>query len=129
MSIWLNFINVIIPIKVIEKKLNVDFDDFFKSYDRGIKYHDKHLFSTGAMSPDHTEEIVNYFESQGLTLLKKVNNKEYFEDLCIVELLFGGPTRPCDWLEFDAQKKIVWLKGTDKGEMAVPDYYKESTPD
>ena len=129
MAIWLNFINVIIPINVIEKKLNLDFDDFFNSYDRGIKYHDKHLFSTGAMSPDHTEEIVNYFESQGLTVLKMVNNKEYFEDLCIVELLFGGPTRPCDWLEFDSHEKIVWLKGTNKGEIAVPDYYKNASKD
>ena len=46
-----------------------------------------------------------------------------------LELLFGGPTRPYEWLEFDAQMKIVWLKGTDKGEMAVPDYYKDLTSD
>tara|TARA_Y100001970_G_C13913624_1_gene689781 strand:- start:111 stop:500 length:390 start_codon:yes stop_codon:yes gene_type:complete len=129
MSIWLNFINVVIPINVIEKKLDLDFDDFFEKYNKGIKYHDDHLFSTGAMSPDHTESIVKYFESQGLTVLKTIENKEYFEDLCIVELLFGGPTRPCEWLEFDAQEKIVWLKGTDKGEMAVPDFYKDLSLD
>ena len=129
MSIWLNFINVVIPINVIEKKLDLDFDDFFEKYDQGIKYHDNHLFSTGAMSPDHTELIVKYFESQGLTTIKMIEDKEYFEDLCVVELLFGGPTRPCEWLEFDAQEKIVWLKGTDKGEMAVPDFYKDLSPD
>ena len=81
------------------------------------------------MSPDHTELIVKYFESQGLTTLKMIEDKEYFEDLCVVELLFGGPTRPCEWLEFDSQEKIVWLKGTDKGEMAVPDFYKDLSLD
>jgi len=120
---------VVIPINVIEKKLDLNFDDFFEKYDQGIKYHDNHLFSTGAMSPDHTELIVKYFESQGLITLKMIEDKEYFEDLCVVELLFGGPTRPCEWLEFDAQEKIVWLKGTDKGEMAVPDFYKDLSPD
>ena len=41
MAIWLNFINVIIPISVIEEILNVDFDEFINSYDKGIKYHDR----------------------------------------------------------------------------------------
>ena len=77
------------------------------------------------MSPEHTELIVKYFESQGLTTLKIIDDKEYFKDLCVVEHLFGGPTRPCEWLEFDAQEKIVWLKGTNKGEMVVPEYYKD----
>ena len=77
----------------------------------------------------NTELIVKYFESQGFTTLKVIEDKEYFEDLCVVELLFGGPTRPCEWLEFDSQEKIVWLKGTDKGEMAVPDIYRDLTSD
>ena len=76
---------------MIDKKLNLNFDDFFDSYDQGIKYHDKHLFSTGAMSPDHTELIVKYFESQGLTTLKMIEDKEYFEDLCVVERFLSHP--------------------------------------
>ena len=129
MAIWLNFINVIIPISVIEKKLNLNFDDFFKSYGKGIKYHDIHLFSTGAMSPDHIEEIVKYFESKGLTITTQIDGKEHFKDLCVAEVLFGGPTLPCDWLEFNLKESIVWLKGTEKGEIIVPDVYKKLSKD
>ena len=52
MAIWLHFINVLVPITTIEKKLKIDFDEFFEKYDKGIKFHDKHLFATGAMGAE-----------------------------------------------------------------------------
>ena len=122
MAIWLNFINVIVPISNIEKHFNTSFDEFFDSYS-GLKYHDEYLFATGAMSPNHIEEIVKGFEEKGFIATIKIDGKEHFKDLCVVEALFGI-TAPCDWLEFNAKEQIVWLKGTNKGEIAVPDFAK-----
>ena len=124
MAIWLHFINVLVPITTIEKKLKVDFEEFFEKYDKGIKFHDKHLFATGAMGAEHIEEIVKYFESKGLTTIELIDGKEHFKDLCVVEVLFGGSTRPCDWLEFNARDSSAWLKGTEKGELVIPDVFK-----
>ena len=125
MAIWLNFINVIIPISVIEEKLSINFVEFFNEYYKGIKYHDKHLFSTGAMNPGHIEGIVKDFESQGLIITTQIDGKEHFKDLCVVEGMFGGPTLPCNWLEYNNEESIVWLKGTNKGDIVVPDVYKK----
>ena len=124
MAIWLHFINVLVPITTIEKKLKVDFEEFFENYDKGIKFHDKHLFATGAMGAEHIEEIVKYFESKGLTTIELIDGKEHFKDLCVVEVLFGGSTRPCEWLEFNASDSSAWLKGTEKGELVIPDVFK-----
>ena len=81
MAIWLHFINVLVPITTIEKKLKVDFEEFFEKYDKGIKFHDKHLFATGAMGAEHIEEIVKYFESEGFTTIELIDGKEHFKDL------------------------------------------------
>ena len=124
MAIWLHFINVLVPITTIEKKLKVDFEKFFEKYDKGIKFHDKHLFATGAMGAEHIEEIVKYFESKGLTTIELIDGKEHFKDLCVVEVLFGGSTRPCNWLKFNASDSSAWLKGTEKGELVIPDVFK-----
>ena len=124
MAIWLHFINVLVPITTIEKKLKIDFDEFFEKYDKGIKFHDKHLFATGAMGAEHIEEIVKYFESKGLTTIELIDGKEHFKDLCVVEVLFGGSTIPCEWLEFNALDSNAWLKGTEKGELVIPDVFK-----
>ena len=124
MAIWLHFINVLVPITTIEKKLKIDFDEFFEKYDKGIKFHDKHLFATGAMGAEHIKEIVKYFESKGLTTIELIDGKEHFKDLCVVEVLFGGSTRPCNWLKFNASDSSAWLKGTEKGELVIPDVFK-----
>ena len=127
MAIWLHFINVLVPITTIEKKLKVDFEEFFEKYNKGIKFHDKHLFATGAMGAEHIEEIVKYFESKGLTTIELIDGKEHFKDLCVVEVLFGGSTRPCEWLEFNASDSSAWLKGTEKGESVIPEVFKDQS--
>ena len=124
MSVWLHFINVVVPIFIIEDKLKVDFDEFYENYSEGIKYHDKYLFATGAMGSEHIEQIVKYFESKGLTTIELIEGKEYFKDLCVVVVLFGGPTRPCNWLEFNSRESSAWLKGTEKGELVIPEVFK-----
>lgn len=124
MAIWLHFINVLVPIKTIEKIMSTDFNDFFETYNKGIKFHDKHLFATGAMNAGHIEEIVKYFESEGFQTLEIIDGVEYFKDLCVVEALFGGSTRPCKWLEFNASDSSAWLKGTEKGDLVIPDVFK-----
>ena len=91
MAIYLNFINVIVPITNIEKHFNVSFDVFFDSYSRdgrykamsGLKYYDKYLFATGHMDMWHVEEIVKNFEKEGFISTVKIDGKEHFKDTMI----------------------------------------------
>ena len=80
MAVQLHFINVIVPISTVEKKLKVNFDEFFEKYGKGIKYHDESLFASGAMGSGHIEQIVKYFESKGLTTIELIDRKEHFKD-------------------------------------------------
>ena len=66
---------------------------------------------------------IDYSLQNGLYISPK-DQEEYFKDLCVVEALFGGSTRPCKWLEFNASDSSAWLKGTEKGDLVIPDVFK-----
>jgi hypothetical protein len=127
MALYLNFINVIVPITNIEKHFNVSFDVFFDSYSRdgrykavsGLKYYDKYLFATGHMDGWYVDEIVESFEKEGLTSTVKIDGKEHYKDLCVAGEGMGLQL-PCDWLKYNEKEQSVWLKGTKKGKIVHP---------
>ncbi len=127
MALRLNFINVIVSKSNIEKYFHVSFDEFFDSYNRdgrykaesGLKYYDDYLFATGHMDMGPVEDIVKFFEKEGLTPTVKINGKHHFKDLCIAAEGLGL-SLPCDWLEYDEKEHCVWLKGTKKGKIIHP---------
>lgn len=55
-------------------------------------------------------------KSQGFMLTRKYNGIEHWQDVCFVDA-FSGPTMPCRWLEFDAERRIVWYVGAEPGEV------------
>ena len=125
MAIHLEFYNIIIPIKNIEKCKGIGgFKGILKHHKKngtiGKIWYDDHLYRDGAMSPGDTEEIARFWEKQGLNLTKKVEGKEYWDELCVVSF-FEGPTLPCEWLEFkrddNHSENRVWLKGTKEGKL------------
>jgi len=71
------------------------------------------------MNPDEIGNIVDFWQSQGLIPTEVIDGKEVWKDLCVVDMV-GGPTLPCDWLEFDNSKypdpPVVWMKGKPKGQ-------------
>ena len=127
MAIRLYFLNVIIPIeKINQSKVVGGFSGYIKE-NRGWlgtkMYHDEYLFRDGAMTQRDVEDIVKFWEKQGLDLYYCFNGPNQWKDLCVVDAL-GGPTLPCDWIKFDYGKKddgghypYVYLKGKPKGEI------------
>jgi hypothetical protein len=119
MAIACEFIDIIIPFAKIEAVYRGGFTAFKEEWGFDF-YHDEHLVREGAMSPADAEYVVKEWERRGLKPFKTLENGEKaWDDLCVIESIFsGGPTLPCDWIEFDARERCAWLKGHAKGEIA-----------
>lgn len=118
MAIYCEFIDFIIPISKIDKvykggftKYKADNIKFFV----GRMWHDEFLFRDGAMSPGDIQFLVEEWEKLGLKGIVEVDGRKKWQDFCVVESIFGGPTLPCDWIEFDSATRSVYYKGYPKG--------------
>ena len=114
MAVRCEFIDIIVPISNIDRAYPGGFAAFRRDNARlfgGRLWHDKHLLRDGAMSPADAQEAVQFWESRGLQPSWNQNGKTVWKDLCVVEHTFGGPTLPCDWIVFDANRQCVYLKG------------------
>ena len=45
----------------------------------------------------------------------------YWKDFCVAEVMFGGSTLPCNWLEINSELECAYLKGTELEEIAGRD--------
>jgi hypothetical protein len=59
--------------------------------------------------------MIQRWTSLGFETIEIKDGHQVWKDLCIVEGLFGGPTLPCDWLEFDPNQRIAYFKGFPPG--------------
>jgi len=112
MAIRCEFIDIVIPIANIDRVYPGGFDAFKHENAKlfgGRLWHDDHLFRDGAMSPMDATQCVKFWERHGLKPMETRNGKQVWMGLCVV--MFGGPTLPCDWLEFDRDRACVYLKG------------------
>lgn len=121
MAIATEFIDFIVPIKIIEKKYPGGWaqclEDHADALGRRV-WHDNHLFRDGAMNPRDIEYLVNYWTDLGFTPTEEKNGQKVWKDVCVFEGFFSGPTLPCDWIDFDRKLHAVFLKGTPVGELA-----------
>ncbi len=130
MAIYHQFIAVVIPIKIIEKKckhlgkLKGVLELNRQWIGKKILY-DKYLYKDGAMGPEDIEEIIRFWVEQGLTPFKIKDGKRYWNELAVVDLV-QGVTAPCDWLEYDPKDPSVYMKGKPKGEIVYPDRLKKT---
>lgn len=118
MAIHCEFIDLIIPIANIDRVYPGGFAQFKKDHEQGfsgVLWHDDHLFRTGAMDPRSMDGMIEEWEKRGLHGIVEKDGARYWQDFCIVESFLGGPTLPCDWLEFDREHRCVFLKGRPKG--------------
>jgi len=119
MAIWLEYCNVIVPVKSIREKLGSDiFKDKFDII-MDIMWHDGHLFREGCMNHSDLQDILDYWKSQSFELLTLVNGQKHWKDVCVVNSGYG-PSYPCDWIEYDRDRNIVWLKGQEPGTVVGP---------
>jgi hypothetical protein len=128
MAIATTMLSVLIPIENIERCKGIGgFKGILKIQKDWIGkkvLYDKYLYKDGAMSSGDIEDIVKFWEKQGLVPTGTKDGILYWKDLCVVDFL-GGPTLKCDWLEFNLQTFSVWLKGKPKGEIVIPDRLKK----
>jgi hypothetical protein len=119
MAVALEFIDLIVRIDAIRAHYPGGIErclyDHVGNIDGRVWYYE-HLFRDGAMSPRDITSLVEWWESVGLVGLTIVDGVEKWQDFCVVERLFGGATRRCDWLVIDQRQ--AYLRGTEPGELA-----------
>ncbi|OGA78551.1 MAG: hypothetical protein A3G27_16980 [Betaproteobacteria bacterium RIFCSPLOWO2_12_FULL_66_14] len=110
MAIQLEFCNVIVPVEKIREKLgNGVFESRF-SLITDTTWHDGLLFREGCMTHIDLDAMLDEWEKNGLALVAQVKGEKHWVDLCVVNS-GHGPSYPCEWIEYDPAKNIVWLKG------------------
>ncbi len=119
MALKLEFCNVIVPVEKIREKLGDEAFESQFSIITDINWHDGRLFRDGCMNPYDLEEMLDEWEGKGFELLTINDGKKYWKDLCVVNSRYG-PSYPCEWIEYDPEKNIVWLKGHEPGVAVGP---------
>ncbi len=118
MAIRLQFINVVVPLKNIEKKCtSIGGWNGFLATEGSFGWYDKYLYRTGAMTPMDAKAIVDKFEQYGLTPIGDIDGIKTWKDICVVDYLMG-PTLPCSWIEYE--NDYVWLRDTPRGKIVGP---------
>ena len=103
MSIKLEFINLIIPKKTIEKKYPGGWEQL--SFDRqinldcGADWFDEDLYRAGAMNDMGIDIMLSELEKKGLKLYKGKGKLRQWNDVCVVYNFSDKPTLPCDWID------------------------------
>jgi hypothetical protein len=114
MTIALECINLIIPIALIEKKHPGGWQAFLTE-NPGLPsdYYDQHLLRLGAMDSLGILFLIEDWKKKGFKPYKTVDGIKHWKDMCVVDT-FSGPTLPCTWLQFDADRGTASLAGSDR---------------
>jgi hypothetical protein len=108
MSVPIEFISVIVPVRTIEKRFDGGMTRFRKVLGEGQT--DGKLVRLGGMSPMAVSWIVNDLERGGLKGIHIREGKETWLDFCVVDHC-SGLTLPCAWIEVDLDKgEVKWKK-------------------
>ena len=113
MAIWLEFYNIIMPIKVIEGKYpggfpayKADHIHLFLPASEGQQpfcWHDDHLCRVdGAMAGDRLSSLIDDLKSiMDIQVLETVNGCQQFKDVYVTGQYLGS-NYPCNWIETDS---------------------------
>jgi hypothetical protein len=119
-AVRLEFIDVIVPIQVIDEKYPGGFTqclaDLRPLIGRRV-WHDGRLLRDGAMDPAEARRLVEGWQTLGVEPLRWVGGKLQWKELCVVDTAHGGPTVGCEWIEWDPAARIAWLRGLEPGEV------------
>ena len=110
MAIKLEFYDLIVPVKTIQKKYPGGWKECLKDHDGDIGgrvWYDEHLFRDGAMSPNDIGNLVEWWSDKGFYTHDESDNPKWL-DVCVVQSIFGGATMPCDWIEVHG--RVAFLK-------------------
>jgi hypothetical protein len=119
-AIALEFIDVVVPVELIRRKYPGGWDQCMRDHAAAIGrrvWHDDHLFRDGAMNPADVQLLLDRWSSAGFELTEARGDTRAWKDVCVVEVMFGGPTLPCDWLVVDTSQHIAYMKGVEPGDV------------
>lgn len=117
MAVALEFIDFIVPVKVVRDKYPGGWDGFLRDYESCLGrrvWYDDHLVRDGAMNPRDIQILVEEWLDMGFEPFEDVNGEKRWKDCCVLEAMFGGPTLPYDWIEWDP-KGFAYMKDTEPG--------------
>ncbi|MGY8964084.1 MAG: hypothetical protein ACKVKT_11070 [Rhodospirillales bacterium] len=118
MAIALEFLNLVIPIKNIDRRYPGGWDQCIKDHAHligGRVWFDDHLFRDGAMNPKDMSDLLDNWVEIGLITIEEERGKPSWRDCCVVYSAFGFPIIPCRWIEMTMNGKLAFLKGTEPG--------------
>jgi hypothetical protein len=110
-------ISVVVPIDKVDACFEPGgFSGYWEKFGKySSKWNDGHLLVSTHHDPEFVGFEIDDWEERGLATVQSGR----WVDMCVVDQT-GGPTLPCDWLEWDPRNKCVWLKGADKGTVVGP---------
>jgi len=118
MAVRLEYIDVLVPIELIEQKYPGGFAQCLVDHRPLIGrrvWHDGRLLRDGALDPDSARALVEGWQTLGFEPLVWVDGRLQWHELCVVDLSLGGPTVNCDWLDWDRSARVAWLRGLEPG--------------
>lgn len=119
MPVRLEFLNIIIPIKSIEKAYKGGFEEFMRYHFYmvgGKVWYDDYLVRDGVMDPTYMKPIIENLERRGLKGIVLKDGIEQWQDFCVIDEL-AELDIPCSWLKLgdrfvahveDPSEKIVF---------------------
>jgi hypothetical protein len=118
MAVRLEFIDVLVPVHVIEERypggLSQCVADLRPLIGRRI-WHDGRLLRDGALTAADARLRVEGWQALGVEPLQWVGRRLHWKEVCVLDLAAGGPTAECEWIEWDARERIAWLRGAPPG--------------
>lgn len=112
MAIRILYLNLIIPIHVLEEKV-APIDKIMNWGRKCDVFHDDHLYHEGFMGAD-LDDAIDFWKAHGL----KYDMDKNDGDFCVEDMIAPNYL-PCSWLERKYNEEIelfeVWLKGKPKG--------------
>lgn len=121
-AIRLEFYNLIIPIRVIDRKYPGGWDRCRK--DHGLRReassfgsccHDGELFRDGAMDPLGFALLLDRWTSLGFKSTRSHRNRKVAADVCLYATFADTPEHPCDWVRIDTENGVAELLPRSRG--------------
>jgi len=120
MAVTLEFIDFIVPIALIQEKYPGGWETCLKDHANligGRVWYDEYLFRDGAMNPGDIGDLVDEWTALGFEPYSEINGKKQWQDMCVVEGLFGGATLHCPWLAIDDETGGAYMVGFPVGKL------------
>ncbi|NTU44191.1 MAG: hypothetical protein HGA99_01540 [Chlorobiaceae bacterium] len=125
MAVMTEFIDLIVPVAIIEEKYPGGWEQCLSDHKRAIGgrvWFDDHLFRDGAMHPDAMDALLKAWWKMGFECYTEKDGVRQWKDLCVYEGLHGGLQMPCEWLGEDPANRTLYLRGTQPGEIKGRDW-------